>query len=78
MPTLKSAVAPKCTHAFSLPEIFECAHLQFMVSGYDPSIHTRMRNAVQLVWGSPSHHTQVNPSMLHVSHDRRGCLDNNV
>ena len=65
MPTLKSAVAPKRTRAFSLLEIFECAYLQFMLSGYDPSIHTHMHNAVQLVWGSPSNHTQVNP-MLHV------------
>ena len=41
-----------------LREIFECAHLKFTVSGRSKqtnkrtSIHTRMRNAVTLVWGS--------------------------
>ena len=39
---------------FHQHETFECSHLKFMVSGWSKqtSIHTRVHNAVTLVWGS--------------------------
>ena len=42
------------THDIDLREIFQCAHLKFTVSGQSIAsrIHTHMRNAVTLVWGS--------------------------
>ena len=42
------------THDINLRKIFECAHFKFTVScrSMHSCIHTRMRNAVTLVWGS--------------------------
>ena len=45
-------------HNINLREIFECTHLKFTVSGRSKqasnqaNIHTHMRNAITLVWGS--------------------------
>ena len=38
-------------HDIDLCEIFECAHLKFMVSVWSKHRYTHVHNAVMLVWG---------------------------
>ena len=67
--------------SFHHHEIFECAHLKFTVSGGSKPTnkHTRVRNAVTLVWGS----LRLAPITLWINHpslraqpvgEGEGCL----